>query len=113
MNNKPVMPTAISLSEILAQRSRANPAQGSSLSLPATNTPEQPPLVQASVSAKVHPAVDNFWSDKNISLPGGKSSIHLRLDSDVLQWFKGQGKGHLTRMNAVLRAYMEAKRSKA
>jgi hypothetical protein len=32
----------------------------------------------------------------------------LRVDTDVLAWFKAQGRGHLTRMNAVLRAYMEA-----
>jgi uncharacterized protein (DUF4415 family) len=34
--------------------------------------------------------------------------VHLRVDADVLAWFKAQGRGHLTRMNAVLRAYMEA-----
>lgn len=110
MNNKPVMPAAISLSEILAQRSRANPAQGSSLALPTNNTPDQPLQAQFTVNAKLQPQVDNFWRDKNISMPSGKTSIHLRLDSDVLHWFKGQGKGHLTRMNAVLRAYMEAKK---
>lgn len=111
MNNKPVMPTAISLSEILAQRSRANPAQGPSLALPATHAPHQPLRAQTTVNTALQPPVDNFWRDKNISMPSGKSSIHLRLDSEVLQWFKGQGKGHLTRMNAVLRAYMEAKKA--
>jgi len=33
----------------------------------------------------------------------GKTSVHLRVDTDVLDWFKAQGRGHLTRMNAVLR----------
>ncbi len=37
-----------------------------------------------------------------------KASVHLRVDADVLDWFKSQGAGHLTRMNAVLRAYFEA-----
>ena len=37
--------------------------------------------------------------------PAGSPSVHLRLDSDVVDWFKARGKGHLTRMNAVLRAY--------
>lgn len=37
-----------------------------------------------------------------------KSQITLRLDSDVLTWFKTQGRGYQTRMNALLRAYMEA-----
>jgi len=43
-------------------------------------------------------------------MPAGKTSVHLRLDSDVVEWFKAHGKGHLTRMNAVLRAYMDAHR---
>jgi uncharacterized protein (DUF4415 family) len=43
-------------------------------------------------------------------MPSGKTSVHLRLDSDVVEWFKKHGKGHLTRMNAVLRAYVEAQR---
>ncbi|MCZ8208866.1 MAG: BrnA antitoxin family protein [Hyphomonadaceae bacterium] len=34
------------------------------------------------------------------------ASPTIRVDDDVLQWFKAQGRGHLSRMNAVLRAYM-------
>jgi len=41
-------------------------------------------------------------------MPKGKTSVHLRLDTDVLDWFRAQGAGHLTRMNAVLRAYVDA-----
>jgi uncharacterized protein (DUF4415 family) len=37
-----------------------------------------------------------------------KASIALRVDADVLQWFKSQGPGYQTRMNAVLRAFKEA-----
>jgi uncharacterized protein (DUF4415 family) len=44
-------------------------------------------------------------------MPSGKTSVHLRLDSDVVEWFKANGKGHLTRMNAVLKAYVEAQKS--
>ena len=32
----------------------------------------------------------------------------MRIDPDVLAWFKAQGKGYQTRMNAVLRAYVKA-----
>ena len=50
-----------------------------------------------------------FWQNARVVMPPpGKSSIHLRVDSDVLEWFKQQGRGHLTRMNAVLRSFMEA-----
>jgi len=49
-----------------------------------------------------------FWKSARVVMPFGKTSIHLRRDSDVAARFKVQGKGHLTRMNAVLRAYAEA-----
>jgi Uncharacterized protein conserved in bacteria len=37
-----------------------------------------------------------------------KASISLRVDSDVLEWFKSQGTGYQSRMNAVLKAFKEA-----
>jgi len=37
-----------------------------------------------------------------------KSLLSLRVDSDVIEWFKAQGAGYQSRMNALLRAYMEA-----
>lgn len=52
-----------------------------------------------------------FWSSARVVMPNGKTSVHLRLDSDVVEWFKAKGKGHLTRMNAVLKAYVEAHKS--
>ena len=37
-----------------------------------------------------------------------KESVSLRIDADVLQWFKSHGAGYQTRINAVLRAFKEA-----
>ena len=37
-----------------------------------------------------------------------KTSISLRVDADVLEWFKAQGPGYQTRINAVLRAFRDA-----
>lgn len=37
-----------------------------------------------------------------------KTAISLRVDTDVLEWFKSQGDGYQTRMNAVLRAFRDA-----
>jgi uncharacterized protein (DUF4415 family) len=37
-----------------------------------------------------------------------KALLSLRIDADVIEWFKGQGSGYQSRMNALLRAYMEA-----
>jgi uncharacterized protein (DUF4415 family) len=45
---------------------------------------------------------------KGLPRHGRKSAISLRVDPEVLDWFKTQGPGYQTRMNAVLRAYMEA-----
>jgi len=53
----------------------------------------------------------DFWSSAHVVEPAGKTSIHLRVDSDVVEWFRAGGKGHLTRMNAVLRAYVNTKRN--
>ena len=37
-----------------------------------------------------------------------KASVSLRIDADVLKWFKAQGSGYQTRINAILRAYRDA-----
>ena len=51
-----------------------------------------------------------FWRSARVVMPAGKTSVHLRLDNEVVEWFRARGKGHLTRMNAVLRAYVEAQK---
>jgi uncharacterized protein (DUF4415 family) len=56
---------------------------------------------------------EEFWKSARVVMPSGRTSVHLRLDSDVVEWFKARGKGHLTRMNAVLRAYVEAQKHRA
>jgi uncharacterized protein (DUF4415 family) len=58
------------------------------------------------------PLDDEFWRTARILRPPafGKKHTGLRIDADVLEWFRGQGKGWQTRMNAVLRAYYEARR---
>ncbi|MGV6810538.1 MAG: BrnA antitoxin family protein [bacterium] len=45
---------------------------------------------------------------KNLQPVQKKTQITLRLDTDVLDWFKDQGKGYQTRINALLKAYKEA-----
>ena len=50
------------------------------------------------------------WAKARLVMPERKESVHLRVDPDVLAWFRRGGKGYLTRMNAVLRAYMDAHR---
>ncbi|MGH8673969.1 MAG: BrnA antitoxin family protein [Burkholderiales bacterium] len=45
---------------------------------------------------------------KGLKTPSSKSLLSLRIDSEVLSWFRSQGPGYQSRMNALLRAYMEA-----
>ncbi len=57
---------------------------------------------------EAEPLGEDFWKNAKVVMPRGKTSVHLRVDNDIVDWFKAHGKGHLTRMNAVLRSYMEA-----
>ena len=56
----------------------------------------------------------DFWDNAQIVFPAveGKEPVKLRIDRDVLAFFKAQGKGYQTRMNAVLRAYYEVQKKK-
>jgi len=46
------------------------------------------------------------WDNVSIELPKPKADLHMRVDRDVLDWFKRHGKGYQTRINAVLRSYV-------
>lgn len=50
---------------------------------------------------------ENFWRTAKVVLPVSKSMVTMRLDSDLLNWFRRQ-QGYQTRINAILRAYMDA-----
>lgn len=50
------------------------------------------------------------WTDARIILPQAKETVTLRLDKDVLAWFRGHGRGYQTRINLVLRAFVEAQK---
>ena len=52
----------------------------------------------------------DFWAAAEVEGPGKPRSVHLKLDPDVFEFFRSQGKGHLTRMQNVLRAYVKAQR---
>ncbi|MSP01724.1 MAG: 3-oxoacyl-ACP synthase [Acetobacteraceae bacterium] len=55
------------------------------------------------------PVLDADWfADAELVLPERKQAISLRVDADVLRWYKAQGPLYLSRMNAILRQYAEA-----
>jgi uncharacterized protein (DUF4415 family) len=45
---------------------------------------------------------------QGLPMDKNKTQVTLRIDHDVLEWFKSQGKGYQTQINRLLRAYMEA-----
>ena len=49
---------------------------------------------------------ETFFQKADLRLPN-KKAVTMRLDADVVDWFKGQGRGYQTRINKLLRAYME------
>ena len=51
-----------------------------------------------------------FFKDAKVRIPPRKRVVSIRLDQDVVDWFKKQGGRYQTRINAVLRAYMKSHR---
>jgi uncharacterized protein (DUF4415 family) len=52
------------------------------------------------------------WGEAVLVIPPKKQAISIRVDQDVLDFFKSEGSGYQRRMNAVLRSYMEHKKKK-
>ena len=61
--------------------------------------------------AQEHQVDEAFWEAARLVEPD-RRKVHtgLRIDADVLDWFKARGRGWQTRMNAVLRSYYEHER---
>lgn len=53
---------------------------------------------------------DEWFRNAQVVFAPGKEQLTVRIDGDVLAWFRAQGKGYQSRMNAVLRAYVMAKK---
>ena len=58
----------------------------------------------------IPPLDDDFFANAEVRLPKKKVPITIRLDSDVVAWFRSMGKGYQTHINAVLRTYMRTQR---
>lgn len=70
-------------------------------------------VVPTRTDATVEEMPEGFWDSATLHAPLVKSTISMRVDPDILEFFKSQGAGHLTRMHAVLRAYVDAQRKKS
>ena len=61
----------------------------------------------------VAPIFDKWPEDAKIYIPEKKILISLRVDAEVLDFFRKQGPGHLSKMNSVLKAYMKSHKDRA
>ncbi|MGC1409345.1 MAG: BrnA antitoxin family protein [Acetobacteraceae bacterium] len=52
------------------------------------------------------------WTNLKVAWPQPKQAISLRIDQDILDWFRDGGPGYQTRMNAVLRAFVDAQQGR-
>ena len=64
--------------------------------------------LEASIDQDEEGEID--WNRLQVEFPGPKQQLTVRFDVDVIEWFKAQGPGYQTRMNAVLRSYVEARK---
>ena len=55
--------------------------------------------------------IDIDWSDAELIMPPSKKPVSIRLDEDIIRHFKSLGPGYQTRINAVLRHYVEQKKA--
>ncbi|NNM60215.1 MAG: BrnA antitoxin family protein [Legionellales bacterium] len=61
----------------------------------------------------IPPLDDSFFTKVTVDFPKPKKSVTLRIDDEVLAWFKAQGKGYQTKMNEVLRKFVIANKEHA
>jgi uncharacterized protein (DUF4415 family) len=58
-------------------------------------------------------SIDPDWVENaEVIAPRTKDRVTVRLDHDVLEWLKAQGRGYQTRINAILRAYVQSQRER-
>jgi uncharacterized protein (DUF4415 family) len=67
--------------------------------------------LEASIRADVDDVQgDPDWMQSVMGVPAPKDHINIRIDHDVLEWFKKNGRGYQTLMNNVLRAFVQTRR---
>lgn len=66
--------------------------------------------LEASIDHEEEGIVD--WSTTTVTIPRPKVSFTMRYDPEILEWFREQGPGYQTKINAVLRTYVEAQRDR-
>jgi len=79
-----------------------------------TNWAKVDAVTGARLAASIRADVDDIhsepdWTQIVVGIPARKDHINIRVDHDVLLWFKSNGKGYQTLMNNVLRAFVQTR----
>lgn len=90
------------------KRYRLDPKKPRQLSRPEAHRMEAAPIDYSEIPA----LGDDFFAKARAPWPPPKKQLTVRLDADVLNWLKAQGKGYQTRINRILRAAMEGQASR-
>ena len=70
-------------------------------------------MSDAAIDYSEVPATDaEFWDAAEVNLPSVKKQVTLRIDPEIVEFFKASGQGYQTRINAVLRSYVKAHQGK-
>lgn len=69
-------------------------------------------MTDAEVEAGAAGEGDFDWAHAEIGIPEPKQQLTVRFDADVVDWFKAQGRGYQTRMNAVLRRFVDTQKAR-
>jgi uncharacterized protein (DUF4415 family) len=81
-----------------------------------TNWRKAKTMTGKKLEASIRADVDDIrgepdWTKAIVGVPAPKDHINIRVDHDVLQWFRAGGKGYQTLMNNVLRAFVQSRRT--
>jgi uncharacterized protein (DUF4415 family) len=69
-------------------------------------------MQRPSTASDIPPLGDEFFTKATAAWPPAKHQLTIRLDADVLNWLKANGKGYQTRINRILQAAMESQPSR-
>jgi uncharacterized protein (DUF4415 family) len=95
---------------IIVRRSPGDPRRGKTNWSRVANLSEHEIIERAKSDPDAQPTDAEFWQDARVVMPERKIPISLRVDPEILGWFKKQGGRYQIRMNAVLKAYVQARR---
>ena len=102
--------TRMTLEELVAKRARGEQSRTDLVRIDSMTDAELNAAIEQDPDWDEFRALD--WTEARFVAPSPKAAISIRLDEDVIEFFKKDGRGYQSRINAVLRHYMLMNRKK-